>query len=71
MAMSEHYEFIKAFVEDGQLRWEYRVKGSAKVGRMSHDEDVSDFSDKDIVSLTRNMLDVEDDDPVEIEVIHG
>ncbi len=49
----ESYEYIKAIVDCGELRWEYCLKGSHQVSRMSHDEDVSDYSDEEIIRLVR------------------
>lgn len=62
------YEYIRAIVDCGELRWEYKLKAFDVSGSMSHDEDVSEWSDEDIKTVTRMMLDVNDDDPVEIEV---
>ncbi len=65
----EHYAFIRATVGlDGNLRWEYKLNGSSATS-MSHDEDVFDWSDYDIVKLTKEMLNVDDDDPVKIQVV--
>jgi hypothetical protein len=67
----EHYEFIRAFVnQDGALRWQYRCHGNLGIGGLLHDADVSEFSKDEIVKLTRDMLTVEADDPVEVEVIY-
>lgn len=67
----EHYEYVRAIVNEGKLRWEYRLNGSAVSGHQSHDEDVSGWSDTDIKSISQRMLDVLPDDPVEVEVIYG
>jgi hypothetical protein len=62
-----YYQYIRASVTitdmenaEAELSWEYLLKGNKKVGRMGHDE---------IRSLTRNMLNVDKHDPIEIEVI--
>ena len=67
--MSEKYEYIRAVVgSDGDLAWRYKLLGSFE-GREGFDEDVSDWSDKDIEKLTKEMLDVDADDPVVIEIL--
>ena len=57
MTQNESYEYIKAIVDCGSLRWEYRLNGSHVVGRMAHDEDVLAWSDKEIIDLTCSVLD--------------
>jgi len=65
----DHYEYITAeIVEGSQLNWTYKVVGLDTEGSMSHDEDVTGWSDHDIRELTRAMLNVDDDDPVKIEI---
>jgi hypothetical protein len=71
-----HYQYIRASVTvtdmenaEAELAWEYQLEGTDKVGRMSHDENVYGWTDEEIRSLTRNMLNVDKHDPVEIEVI--
>lgn len=54
--MEHEYEYVRAIVDCGSLRWEYKLKGTASSGSMSHDEDVSEFSASDIKKLTRDML---------------
>lgn len=63
----EHYEFIHADIIDGTLTCTYQLPGKP-IGRMSHDEDVSEFSDADIIDLIRSLLSVDGDDPVRIMV---
>jgi hypothetical protein len=54
----EEYESITATVDCGELSWRYKVKGAQVPGRLAHDEDVTDWSDEDIVNLTMSMLEV-------------
>lgn len=67
----EHYEYIRAIISGPDLRWEYRIKGRAAEGRMSHDEDISLFDESDIKKLTKSMLDVDNGDPVDIEICYN
>ncbi len=63
----EHYEYVRARICCGELSWEYQIKTpGAPQGRMSHDEDVSDYTDDDIKQLTRDMLDCPDDQEIEV-----
>jgi len=55
----ERYEFVKAIVENGSLRWEYRLEGSTVTTRMTHDEDVSGWEGRDIRQTTYAVLNVE------------
>lgn len=62
------YEYIRATVDaDGSLTMEYRVRNAKVSGRMSHDEDVSNFSNGEIETLVRGLLDATND-PVAVEV---
>lgn len=65
----EQYEYVKATVTDGSLVWEYQVEGFPSPGSMSHDEDVSEWSDEDIIDITAMILDVEDEQRDIIELI--
>lgn len=65
-APKDRYAFIRAYVDCGELRWEYRIVGNRTVGRQSHDEDVSEMTEADIVALTRNMLCVEPYEKVDV-----
>jgi hypothetical protein len=56
---SDEYEFITATRSaDGDLSWSYRAKGSDRPGSQAHDEDVSEWSDEDIIELTMTTLGV-------------
>jgi hypothetical protein len=66
---SEQYEYIRAIVEDGALRWEYKLRGGRNAG-MAHDEDVAGWTDEQIRKLTKAFLSVEGDDPVRVKVEH-
>ena len=67
----EHYAWIKAVIDCGRLSWQYQVKGLPTPGSQSYgDENVSHWSDKEIRDLTRNMLCVDEDDPVVIQITH-
>jgi len=63
------YEWIKAYIDNGELRMEYKLRGSTVVGRMSHDEDVGDFSDAEIKNLVRGLIDASEND--EVEIVYG
>ena len=65
----ERYEYVNAIICCGELRWKYKVEGCDVSGSMPHDEDVSDWTDEEIIDLTCNMLDVSDDQRGLIEVI--
>lgn len=67
----EHYDYIKAYVDGNDLSLEYRLHGQHIIGRERHDEDVSEWSERDILALTRSMLSVADGDPIQIEVIYS
>jgi hypothetical protein len=41
----DHYEYIRATIEDGQLRWRYRLNNANVEGSDTHDEDVSSWTD--------------------------
>jgi hypothetical protein len=64
----ERYEYIRAIIDCGSLRWEYKIKGRSVVGRMDHDEDVDNYSDEDIRQITRQVLNVSQADPVFISI---
>lgn len=66
----DHYEYIRAEVDCGELVWKYKLNGGRDQS-LAHDEDVSDYSQDDIKRLTRQMIDVDDDDPVQIEVVYN
>ena len=65
----ERYEYVKATVCCGELTWKYKITGSDVLGSMGHDEDVSEWSDREIINLTAAMLDVPKDNREVIEVI--
>ena len=58
---TERYEYVKAIVECGELRLEYRLVGSSVVGRDRHDDDVSEWSDTEIIDVVCSLLSVDDD----------
>lgn len=64
----EKYDYVRAFVDDGRLSWEYQVTGK-RPGRMQHNEDVLGWTEPDIVTLTRRILDVPDDMDVEVSYL--
>lgn len=58
---SEEYEYVTAIIGlDGDLRWEYKVKGAEVAGRMTSDldDDFSSWTDNEVVQHTMEMLDV-------------
>lgn len=63
---SANYEYVRAIVDCGELRWEYKVEDASVPGRMTHDEDVTDYSDDDIRDITRMMLDCPDSQEIEV-----
>ena len=71
MSKNERYEYIKVHVDcDGEVSWESKLVDNWRVARMTHDDDVSDFSEQDIRDLTVAMLDVPKDQVELIEVIY-
>jgi hypothetical protein len=67
--MTEKYKYVKATVSDGELSLEYRLEGALVTGRDGHDEDVSGWTDREIVNLACGMLGIEDADRDVVEVI--
>ncbi len=68
--MSDTYKFVRAVVEDGELHWEYQIDElGAPQGSMGHDEDVSDYSEEEIVEITKQMLDLPSDQTVEVQYV--
>lgn len=63
----ERYEYVKAIIDCDELSWEYRIVGSPVTGKMEHDELVEGWSKREIIDLTRSMLDIPDD---QRDVIH-
>lgn len=53
----EDYVYIEAAFSGSDLHWRYQVAGMVE-SRLMHDEDVRDWSNKDIVDLTMRILDV-------------
>lgn len=66
---NERYESIVVNIVDGELTWRYKLEEATRSGSMVHEEDVSGWSDKEIIDLTRSMLDVDDDQRSIIEVV--
>lgn len=71
MAKTERYEYIRAIVDGADLRWEYKLKGELVPASIRHDEDVSEFSQRDIEKLTASFLCVEPDDQKLIKVLYA
>ena len=67
---STHYRWIKAYIKNGHLRWRYQVAGNPTAGRMFHVESVIDRTTSEIEIYTKEALSIDDDDPVEIEIIY-
>lgn len=63
----DEYKYIRAIVDCGELRWEYKVTGCAMSGSQGFDEDVGDYTNDDIVDLM-SMLSVEESQREMIEV---
>jgi len=71
MSELEPFEYVRAIVEIDELRWEYKVETSPVQGSMSHDEDVSDYTDDDIIDLTMGMIGVPEEQKDLVEVQYG
>lgn len=68
---SEKYEYIRAFVQvDGELHWEYKVEGNYAQGCLKHDEDVSSWTEEEIIDCTAVVLFVDEEQYNIIEVIY-
>lgn len=66
--MPEKYDYIRATITDGKLGVKYRVTGNPTPGRTDHDEDVLEWSDKEIRGLVASLIDVQDDQRELIEI---
>ena len=72
MISDEYYEYLRAEVDmadDGTLTWIYKIRSSKVVGRMSYEESVSEWTDAEIIDLTCDMLDVDDDQRHLVQVV--
>lgn len=58
-AETSGYDWVRADVDEGQVTFTYRVTGLDRDGCTSHDEDVSDWTDKNIQELGCDLLDIE------------
>ena len=67
----EEYDYIRAIVDDGELRMEYQVKGLEVAGSDCHEENVTGWSDDDIIECVAMTLGLGDADRKMIEVQHG
>lgn len=63
----EEYEYIKAIIDCGELSFNYKLKGCPP-NSMIHDEDVTDWSEDDIKSVTQTSLTLSDDELDRIEI---
>lgn len=68
MPASEEYKYIRATVTDGQLHMDYLVEGAFVAGSDTHDEDVSDWTEEDIIECVMMTLGAEEKDRPKIEV---
>ena len=68
--MSEHYEYVRATVSvtDGSMVMRYKIAG-APAGSMSHDENVSEWTDGEIRDVVGGLLGVPEAIRDTIEVI--
>ena len=64
----QQYKTILATVTEGQLTWTYKLEG-CQTSSMTYEEDVSDWTDNEIIGLTCNMLSVSKDQRSSIEVV--
>jgi len=55
--MEEKYEWITAEVDCGTVTFRYRVEGRDLDGSDQHDEDVSDWTEDQIIALGCDLLD--------------
>lgn len=62
----EPYEYVRALRDGPNLSWTWQVKGLPIPGGQAHDEDISDWSNQDVIDLTRRMLELPDDFEVEV-----
>jgi hypothetical protein len=69
--VESEYEYIKAVIDDGDMLIVYRLKGNMIESRTAHDEDVSDWSERDIRQCLRGLLDLERDEVKMIEVVYA
>lgn len=66
----EFYDYVTATISCGQIYWRYQIHGLDVPGSQSfNDEDVSEWTDKDIVDLTCNMLDIPESEKHIIKVV--
>lgn len=65
---SEQFQYIRATVSDGELTINYRLRMNPSAGRMTHDEDVSEWADKEIKELIAGLIDVPSDELHKIEI---
>jgi len=65
----EKYLWIEAEVDCDTLTFRYRVEGAICDGGERWDEDVSEWSEKDIIDLAVSVLDCEDQRDL-IEVVY-
>ena len=62
MIENERFEYVTAIRDaEGNLRWESKLEESQAVSQMKHDDDVSNYSDEDVIDLTMGMLGVSED----------
>ena len=64
------YESITITVEDGELQYEYMPKGG-KLQRMTHDEDVSDWTQSDCIKCVVGLLDLTEDEAKTIDFAYA
>jgi hypothetical protein len=66
----QRFDYVRACVDGDFLSWDYRLKGG-RDERLRHDEGVEGWSDRDVEKITRQMLLVDEGDPVKIEIIRS
>jgi hypothetical protein len=64
------YESISITVEDGELQCEYMPKGG-KPQRMTHDEDVSDWTQDDCIKCVVGLLGLTDAEAKQIDFAYA
>ena len=71
MSESGPFEYVRAIIIGDELRWEYKINTSPVQGSMSHDDDISDYTDMDIIELTMSMVGVPEEQKDLIEIQYG
>lgn len=63
-----HLLWCKVVIEEGQARATYRWSDTIVNGRHDHDEDVSSWTDDEVVNLIADMIGADERDREKIEI---